>query len=393
MDPITHAASGALAALACPDRPRSAWAVPLASLAAASPDIDVFAAHTPLEFLLLHRGISHSLFALPIMGLLLAICMYPWWRKSTPGAWSFGKTFVLAMILVLLHIWLDCVTTYGTMIFLPFSEYRVRLNGIFIVDFLLILPMLAGIWYGRTRRTAAVLACVWMLLYPAACVGLRMHHEATVATRLRAQGAEASGVTVLPDAFAPFFWRAVYQTNAPYAPPPDAALSEGFAPAAASATVWQEGLSAGGMPRTPPEAYPAAAPALVRSLAAVSRDAAAFFDFTLMPLQEKRAAPHSGPSAQERSESPEASHALAGRDTQEYRFYDLRFGSMLEPVRQIMALRRHGDIPFQLMAQRQGEEWTALRMVFSGADRETPWHAPRKRQPPTWWQWLVGLHG
>ena len=35
MDPITHAASGAVAMLAMPNRPASRWAVPLAALAAA----------------------------------------------------------------------------------------------------------------------------------------------------------------------------------------------------------------------------------------------------------------------------------------------------------------------------------------------------------------------
>ena len=50
MDPITHAASGAVAMLAMPNRPASRWAVPLAALAAASPDIDVVLAKTPLQF-------------------------------------------------------------------------------------------------------------------------------------------------------------------------------------------------------------------------------------------------------------------------------------------------------------------------------------------------------
>ena len=67
MDPITHAASGAVAMLALPHRPATRWAVPLAAIAAASPDIDVLFCHTPLQFLQLHRGITHSLAAAPLM--------------------------------------------------------------------------------------------------------------------------------------------------------------------------------------------------------------------------------------------------------------------------------------------------------------------------------------
>ena len=65
MDPVTHAASGAVAMLALPHRPATRWAVPLAALAAAAPDVDVLLAHTPLQFLLLHRGLTHSLFLRP----------------------------------------------------------------------------------------------------------------------------------------------------------------------------------------------------------------------------------------------------------------------------------------------------------------------------------------
>ena len=44
MDPVTHAASGALAMLAMPQRPATRWALPLAAFAAAAPDLDILAA-------------------------------------------------------------------------------------------------------------------------------------------------------------------------------------------------------------------------------------------------------------------------------------------------------------------------------------------------------------
>ena len=64
MDPITHAASGAVAMLALPRRPLTRWAVPLAALAAASPDLDLVFVSTPLQFLLLHLP-SHFPLTLP----------------------------------------------------------------------------------------------------------------------------------------------------------------------------------------------------------------------------------------------------------------------------------------------------------------------------------------
>lgn len=52
--------------LALPKRPATAWAIPLACLAAAAPDIDTFFCRSPELFLALHRGITHSLPALPL---------------------------------------------------------------------------------------------------------------------------------------------------------------------------------------------------------------------------------------------------------------------------------------------------------------------------------------
>ena len=90
---------------------------------------------------------------MPILGLLLALCCYPLWRSTTPGHWNFGKVWLLTCAMVLLHIWLDVVTTYGTMIFLPFSHERVRLNGVFIIDLLLTLPLAS-----RDGQSAGLLA-------------------------------------------------------------------------------------------------------------------------------------------------------------------------------------------------------------------------------------------
>lgn len=387
MDPITHAASGAMLAMAC-RRPRSAWAVPLAALVSASPDLDIFFSATPVGYLLFHRGITHSLAAAPLLGLLAALCMAVYWRRRNGNAWSgdarardawsFGQTWALGTVLILLHIWLDCVTTYGTMIFLPFSEYRVRLNGIFIVDFLLVLPLLAGLWHARTRRGLAALLVLWTLAYPAACVGLRAYHEHTAAARLRAEGIAAEQLTVLPDALAPFYWRVLYETDTPYSPP--AASTEAstaantFAAPPTARSVHQQGLDWRGRPSTPVHNYPAASAALLGSFKAASWQADVFFRFTLMPLQEQRVM---------------AATNTAETGGIEYRFYDLRFGTMLPWVERLMQARS-GGIPFLLLARRQGTAWTAQRMEFAGAHRSSPWEAPEPPRQPTWTEWLVG---
>ena len=380
MDPVTHAASGAVAMLALPSRPATRWAVPLAALAAASPDLDILFASSPLQFLLLHRGITHSLPALPVMGLILALCCRPLWRAATPGRWSFGRVWLLACALVLLHIWLDVVTTYGTMIFLPFSHERVRLNGIFIIDLLLTLPLLWAVWRWRKKRALMLLALAWVFVYPALGVGLNARHTAQAEARLTAENRQASRVTVLPDAFAPFFWRVLFEEED-----------------VRGKNVREQGLNALGRPRTPESAYSAVPNALAEELARQSVTCESFFQFAVLPV----IAPLS------RKDWPQDPAAKARK----FLIHDLRFGSSLEFVRKIMAMRPDADIPFQLMVElgfaddgalaetgknAASTAWGEARLLrarlrFSDSGRDSRWQTPRPPRPPSFWPWLVGL--
>ncbi|MGE9984698.1 metal-dependent hydrolase [Desulfovibrio sp. SGI.169] len=373
MDPVTHAASGAVAMLALPSRPASRWAVPLAALAAASPDLDILFASTPLQFLLLHRGITHSLAGVPALGLLLALCCRPLWRASTPERWSFGKVWLLACAMLLLHIWLDAVTTYGTMIFLPFSHERVRLNGVFILDPLLTLPLLWAVWRWRRGRARMLLALAWVFLYPALGVGLNAWHAAQTEARLRAEHRQVSRLTVLPDAFAPFFWRALFAEQGP----------DGM-------QVREQSLDALGRPRAPETSHQAAPAALVAAFSRQSVSCDSFFRFTLLPVVSPLRA----------EDAPEAPPGV--RNARTLLFYDLRFGSGLAFVRRLMALRPHADIPFQLMtesapantapgAENNGPILLRERLRFSDSRRDSRWQRPRAPAPPTLGQRLTGL--
>ena len=142
MDIVTHAISGALIAYALPQRPKVRFGILFFALAACVPDLDILFCTTPALFLNLHRGISHSIFVAPLLALLLALLAYPLRRASTPQAFSLRTLWLLSLVCLLVHIALDCITTYGTMIFLPFSDFRVRLNAVFIVDVFLTLPLL-----------------------------------------------------------------------------------------------------------------------------------------------------------------------------------------------------------------------------------------------------------
>ena len=429
MDPITHAASGAVAMLSLPNRPATRWAVPLAAIAAASPDIDVALCHTPLEFLLLHRGITHSLAAAPLLGLLLTLLARPLWKSATPGHWSFPKVWLFMIGMVLLHIWLDVITTYGTMIYLPFSHERVRLNAVYIIDLFLTLPLLWAVLRWRAKRGLMRLALAWVFVYPALCISLNAWHTGQTQARLTAE-AQATRQTVrqvvlLPDAFGPLFWRALYETDGP-----DGRI------------VYSQGLNALGQPRTAPSPHRAAPPELLAELARQSVAADAFFDFTLLPVispladdftpvETHAAAAGGGPSAPAAPANTAGAPATAstavatgttaatdtagnGGPAPKTRptyalFNDLRFGSDLAFVRAIIAHRPNADVPFKYMVELEladpgqsaalvndGKNPGGVRLVrerlrFSDSGKDSLWQKPRLPSPPPFRDWLMGL--
>jgi membrane-bound metal-dependent hydrolase YbcI (DUF457 family) len=183
MDTITHGIAGALIAKAVfngkdvfPPEPVDkrrviTWSVMLGSI---FPDSDVlrdFLSNDPMLMVTWHRSITHSLVCLPIWTLLLAtitlrICR---WRKwNCP---SFPALCGLWVIGILSHIFLDLVTTFGTMIWSPLRWSRPAWDIIFIIDFsftaLVLIPQFLAWTYedpDHLRRRAIVM---WLIFTPA----------------------------------------------------------------------------------------------------------------------------------------------------------------------------------------------------------------------------------
>lgn len=409
MDPITHAAAGAVAMLALRRRPP--YSVLAGALAAAAPDADILFGSDPLNMLLLHRGITHALPAVPVFAVLLALLALPLlWRgspgrlclsSSTPTRWRFSSVWLCMACMLLLHIWLDCVTSYGTMMFLPFSSARVRLNGVFIIDILLTLPLLWILWRCRASRRrsyrekraalrAARLGLCWVFCYPLLGVGLNALHTAHVTETLRAdaarRGSVVERVVVLPDAFAPFFWRVLWREH----PEGAAAVSDldvlahAGMPAANGVVVRCAGLNAFGRPRTSfSEPRPAMPQAAAVALGAQSVEAAVFFDFSVLPVLDVL--------------PEEYRNGTLPPDVPQWRSYDLRFGSSLAFVRRLMALRPHADIPFQFFfavdpgAQGADPHLRSVRLRFSDSRRDSGWILPAEPRAVSLLRALAGL--
>ena len=213
MDPVTHAASGALIARAAAPADCSAprfslrertW---IGALAAIFPDLDaVIEVFTDsLTFLNLHRGETHSLVMLPFWALLLGWLVARVW----PGERDWRDGALIVALAIAIHILGDFITNFGTQLFAPFSREALAFATTFIIDPWLTLILLLGVvlcWRrgGRFWSRAALLAAAALLSLQAV---LKLHAEGHARAEAVERGLHGAEVHAMPQPFSPFHWR------------------------------------------------------------------------------------------------------------------------------------------------------------------------------------------
>lgn len=182
MDTITHGIAGALigkalcrgedlfSMRAMTKQRIVTWSLMIGAI---FPDADTFRdmfSHNELLMITWHRSITHSLLCMPIWALLLAgitrtvARRFKWEAPpytSLVGIYAFG---------ILSHIFLDLVTTFGTMIWSPLQWSRPAWDIIFIIDFsltaLLLLPQMLAWAYQDHERHKLRVVVIWLIFLP-----------------------------------------------------------------------------------------------------------------------------------------------------------------------------------------------------------------------------------
>ncbi len=213
MDTLTHALSGALLGRASapvagvlPVRRR----VVVALLAAAFPDTDVAIAlfTDPLTYINLHRGVTHSLVLLPLWALLLGGLFSLLWRdrrhwRSYAGVAALGLG---------IHILGDVITSYGTQVFAPVSDYKAAIPTTFIIDLwftgIIVAGLLASLVW-RHSRVPSVAALVVLTGYVGMQGVLRLQALEVAAGYARKVAIAEAEITALPQPLSPFNWKLI----------------------------------------------------------------------------------------------------------------------------------------------------------------------------------------
>jgi membrane-bound metal-dependent hydrolase YbcI (DUF457 family) len=180
MDTITHGIAGALISKAVfrgedmfASKPMNrariiTWSLMLGAIFPDSDMLREWLSSNQLLILTWHRSITHSLVCMPFFALLLA-ALTRWflrWRKW--DAPSFAALAGIYVIGILSHIFLDLVTTFGTMIWSPLHWSRPAWDVIFIIDFtfsaLLLCPQILAWVYRQAEGLKNRAIITWSML-------------------------------------------------------------------------------------------------------------------------------------------------------------------------------------------------------------------------------------
>ena len=108
------------------------------TLAAEAPDLDVFwGFRGPVAGFEHHRGITHTFLGAPVVALAVTLVVWLWHRsrgKQPIVAPRWALLWLLSLLAVLSHIFLDWTNNYGVRPFYPFNPRWYSLDIAFILD-------------------------------------------------------------------------------------------------------------------------------------------------------------------------------------------------------------------------------------------------------------------
>jgi inner membrane protein len=210
MDTLTHGIVGAAVAHAVGGHTLGRKAMLVGLAAGMLPDADSFirSAADPFLRMQYHRQFSHALVFVPIGAAvaLLPFLLSGWGRRH----WR--RLYAAAVLAYLAHPLLDLTTSYGTLFLWPFTQARLAVDWISVVDPLFSLPLLALVGWAAVRSsrrltTAAVCFGLCYLALGAVQEGRARSLQAEIAA---ARGVRIERGRVMPTMGNLVVWRSLY---------------------------------------------------------------------------------------------------------------------------------------------------------------------------------------
>lgn len=213
MDTLTHTLTGAVIARAIDDRKIGNWGTVAGLVMGAFPDSDfVLGLFNHQFYLQYHRDFTHSLLLIPFYALFFSYLFVK--LSKRPHFWSFYK---VCLPVLLSHVLLDLLTSYGTMIFSPFFEHRFAWDLVFIIDLIfsgiILLPLLASLFFKQGERWICRGSLIGLAGYILFC--WFQHGQALSEVRgfSKGLGEEVIQTAALPQPGSPLRWALYVETK------------------------------------------------------------------------------------------------------------------------------------------------------------------------------------
>ncbi|HMQ10459.1 MAG TPA: metal-dependent hydrolase [Oligoflexia bacterium] len=217
MDPISQGVVGAsFSQSTAKQKVDIKMATVLGFLSGMAPDLDILirSAQDPLLGLEYHRQFTHSLAFIPIGGLLCALIAKIFIKNKL----SFLQVYIFCTVGWATHGLLDACTTYGTLLFWPFSYQRVAWNNVSIIDPLFTLPLLILMVMTliKKKKQYAQWACAYIIVYLG--FGLLQAQRARyfLQSKIADRQHHAEKIMVSPSFANLLLWRTVYEYEGYY---------------------------------------------------------------------------------------------------------------------------------------------------------------------------------
>ncbi|MBI3271551.1 MAG: metal-dependent hydrolase [Planctomycetes bacterium] len=207
MDTLTHGLVGYLLARSGADARHGPSATAACLVGSVLPDADYALYGWSTEaYMRHHRGWTHCLPGGVVLSLLVGLAASRFGRSKGCLAAHLG----LAFAGYLSHAFLDLVTSYGTVLFFPFTDRRYSLDWLFIVDVPFTAACATAVVLVLRRPAAATSAAraglVVLVAYLALAAGCRLAAQARLDDLVRGEQLVASPCEAIPAAAGPFRW-------------------------------------------------------------------------------------------------------------------------------------------------------------------------------------------
>lgn len=184
-------------------------------LAGAMPDADiVFILFGHVSYMENHRGVTHSLLLMPVWAWLLALAVGLLLKRR--GGWR--ACYGLILLVWFVHVLGDLITSYGTQILAPVTNWAPGLNTTFIIDpwfsGLLVVGLLGSVyWRPRAGAILGLTAVTALVLFQ------HTQYRAALAEAdawARSRGLGDYVAEALPQPWSPFNWKLVVEHDDRY---------------------------------------------------------------------------------------------------------------------------------------------------------------------------------